>query len=184
MTLRESPLREKSIVFIGFMGVGKTTIGRLVAKKLYRHFIDIDEEIEKEYGIPTSEIFKQIGEAAFRAKEKEMITQLSKKKLAVISVGGGAFLQEDIREACLKNCIVFFLDLSWDYWKDRISLIIDSRPVLQGRNIDEILELFNSRQEIYQFHHSKVKTDNQDAEEIADYIVDSLKVAWDIYEPR
>lgn len=184
VTLREVPLREKSIVFIGFMGVGKTTIGKLVAKKLYRDFIDIDQVIEEEYGAPTSEIFKQIGEKAFREKEKEVITELSKKKLSVLSLGGGAFLQEDIREACTKNCIVFFLDLSWEYWKDRISLIIDSRPVLQGRNIDEILELFNSRQEIYQYHHSRVKTDTQEADEIADYIVDSLKVAWDIYEPR
>lgn len=181
MTTREVPLKEKSIVFIGFMGVGKTTIGKLVAKKLFRSFVDIDDEIEKEYGMPTSEIFKQIGEKAFRQREKDIITELSKKKLLVISVGGGAFLQEDIREACLNNCVVFFLDLSWDYWKDRISLIIDSRPVLQGRSIESILELFNSRQEIYQYHHSKINTDNQAAEKIADYIVDSLKLAWDLY---
>jgi shikimate kinase len=58
----ELPLREKSIVFVGFMGVGKTTIGRLVAKKLYRDFVDIDEEIEKEFGMPTTEIFEKFGE--------------------------------------------------------------------------------------------------------------------------
>ena len=60
MVGHELPLREKSIVFVGFMGVGKTTIGKLVAKKLYRDFIDIDEEIEKEFGMPTREIFEQI----------------------------------------------------------------------------------------------------------------------------
>ncbi|PLR85404.1 shikimate kinase [Bacillus canaveralius] len=184
MKNREVSLRERSIVFIGFMGVGKTTIGKLVAKKLYRDFIDIDDEIEKEFNMPVSQIFEKIGEKAFREREKSLIIDLSKQKLHIISVGGGAFLQEEIREECLASCIVFFLDLSWESWKERISLIIDSRPVLQGRSIDEIKELFYKRQEIYSTHHSKVQTDNHDIEEIADYIVDSLKLAWDIYEPN
>ncbi|AZV44785.1 shikimate kinase [Peribacillus asahii] len=178
---RISP-RTQSIVFIGFMGVGKTTIGQLVAKKLYRDFIDIDQEIEKEYNMPTTEIFKKIGEKAFREKEKSLIEHFSQQPLKIISVGGGAFLQEEIRKICLANCTVFFLDLSWEYWKDRISLIIDSRPVLQGRTLEEIEELFNNRQEIYSYHHSKVKTDGLDVEEVADYIVESLKVTWDIRE--
>lgn len=179
---REIPLKEKSIVFIGFMGVGKTTIGKQVAKKLYRDFIDVDEEIEMEYKMPVSEIFNKIGEKAFREREKKVITRLCSQKLKIISVGGGAFLQEEIKKVCLSSCIVFYLDLSWENWKDRISLIIDSRPVLQGKSIEEIEELFNSRMEIYADHHSKIETDNHEIEEIADYIVESLKVAWEIYE--
>ncbi|PLS05839.1 shikimate kinase [Neobacillus cucumis] len=182
MVYRDSSfLKEMSIVFIGFMGVGKTTIGKAVAKKLYRDFIDIDAEIEKEYGMPTSQIFNQIGEKAFREKEKSVITNLCSQKMKVISLGGGAFLQEEIKQVCLENCLVIFLDLSWENWKDRISLIIDSRPVLQGKSLDEIEELFYKRQEIYAVHHSKVSTDNQDAEEIAEYIVESLKLAWELY---
>lgn len=177
---REVPLRERSIVFIGFMGVGKTTIGKLVAKKLYRDFIDIDEEIQKEYNMPVSQIFEKIGEKAFREREKSLITSLCDQKLKILSLGGGAFLQEEIKNVCLSKCIVFFLDLSWESWKDRISLIIDSRPVLQGKSIDEIEELFNKRQKIYSVHHSKVETDNHDVEEIAQFIVDSLKLAWEL----
>ncbi len=177
----ELPLKERSIVFIGFMGVGKTTIGKVVAKKLYRDFIDIDVELEKEFKMPIPQVFKEFGEQAFREKEKELSIKFAKQGLHVISVGGGAFLQDEIRKACLDSCIVFFLDLSWDSWKDRISLIIDNRPVLQGKTIEEIEELFNSRQEIYEVHHSKVDTDNHDIEEIADYIVDSLKLAWELY---
>ncbi|MDF2902776.1 MAG: aroK [Bacillus sp. (in: firmicutes)] len=177
---REVPLRERSIVFIGFMGVGKTTIGKLVAKKLYRDFIDIDEEIQKEYNMPVSQIFEKIGEKAFREREKSLITSLCDQKLKILSLGGGAFLQEEIKKVCLSKCIVFFLDLSWESWKDRISLIIDSRPVLQGKSIDEIEELFNKRQEIYAVHHSKVETDNHDVEEVAQFIVDSLKLAWEL----
>ena len=173
----------QSIVFIGFMGVGKTTIGQKVARKLYRDFIDIDQEIEKEFNMPTTEIFKKFGEKAFREKEKGVIESLSQQQLKIISVGGGAFLQEDIRNICLSNCIVFYLDLSWEYWKERIGLLIDSRPVLQSRSLEEIEELFHTRQEIYSYHHSKVNTNDLNVDEVADFIVDSLKVAWDIYEP-
>ncbi|PFO08638.1 shikimate kinase [Bacillus sp. AFS076308] len=181
MVYRGVSLKEMSIVFIGFMGVGKTTIGKAVAKKLYRDFIDIDAEIEKEYGMPTSEIFNKIGEKAFREKEKSVITDLCKKKMKIISLGGGAFLQEEIKQVCLENCLVIFLDLSWENWKERISLIIDSRPVLKGKSLKEIEELFYKRQEIYAVHHSVVSTDNQDVEDIADYIVESLKLAWELY---
>jgi shikimate kinase len=72
--------------------------------------------------------------------------------------------------------------LSWESWKERISLIIDSRPVLQDRSLEEIEELFYKRQEIYSVHHSKVSTDNQEMEEVADYIVNSLKLAWELYD--
>ena len=181
MNKHEMSLKEQNIVFIGFMGVGKTKIGKLDAKKLYRDFVDVDDVIEEEFGMPPTEIFKTYGEKAFRDKEKEIVNNLCQKKLQIISLGGGAFLQEEIRKVCLENSIVFFLDLSWDQWKDRISLIIDSRPVLQGRTLEEIEELFYARQEIYTLHNSKVQIDNQDEEEVADYIVDSLKLAWDLY---
>ncbi|ASS94295.1 shikimate kinase [Peribacillus simplex] len=183
MINKNTSLRMQSIVFIGFMGVGKTTIGQKVARKLYRDFIDIDQEIEKEFNMPTTEIFKKFGEKAFREKEKSVIESFSQQQLKIISVGGGAFLQEDIRNICLSNCIVFYLDLSWEYWKERIGLLIDSRPVLQSRSLEEIEELFYTRQEIYSYHHSKVNTNDLDVDEVAEFIVDSLKVAWDIYEP-
>ncbi|MBB6444976.1 shikimate kinase [Bacillus benzoevorans] len=184
MVRHELSMREKSIVFVGFMGVGKTTIGKKVAKKLYRDFLDIDEEIEKEFGMSTTKIFEQFGEKAFRERERTMITTLSEQPLHVISVGGGAFMQEEIRAACLANCIVFYLDISWENWKERIDLIIESRPVLQNKSMDEMKELFYKRQSAYAHHHSKVKTDNLNEEEVAEYIVESLKVTWGLDEPR
>ncbi len=179
--VRNVPIKEKNIVFTGFMGVGKTTIGKMVAKKLYRDFVDIDDLIEREWQMPVSEIFNQIGEKAFREKEKELVIGLSQQKLKVISLGGGAFLQEEIRRSCLSSSIVFFLDLSWDSWKERISILVDSRPVLQGKTIEEIEEIYHKRQGIYESHHSRVRTDHFAAEEIADYIVESIKLAWELY---
>ncbi|MCU9593396.1 shikimate kinase [Caldibacillus thermolactis] len=175
-------LKEKSIVLTGFMGVGKTSVGKAVAKKLYRDFIDIDEEIEKKFQMPTTKIFKTYGEETFREVEKELVIHFSKQKMKVISLGGGAFLQEEIKQACYKNCIIIFLDLSFESWKDRINLIIDSRPVLQGKSLKEMEKLYYERQPIYSTYHSKIKTDRLDIEETAEYIKDSLKLAWELYE--
>ncbi|QCJ45124.1 shikimate kinase [Bacillus sp. S3] len=156
------------------MGVGKTTIGKLVAQKMGRDFIDVDEEIEKEYKMKVSEIFAEIGEKAFREKEKSVITSLCEQKGKVLSLGGGAFLQEDIKKVCMSSSFVIFLDLSFENWQERINLIIDSRPVLQGKSFAEMEELFYKRQEFYVNHHLKVDTDNKDAEEVADLIINAL----------
>ncbi|MBU8878702.1 shikimate kinase [Bacillus sp. FJAT-29790] len=175
-------IKEKSIVFIGFMGVGKTTIGALVAKKLYRTFIDIDQEIEAMFNMSISEIFEKHGEAKFRELEKDTIKSYCNQKLKIISVGGGAFMQPEVRDICLTNCIVFYLDMSWEQWKERLNILIDSRPVLQGRDINEIEELFYKRQGAYSLNHSTLNVDEQTANDAADYIVESLKLAWDLYE--
>ncbi|HIV74956.1 MAG TPA: shikimate kinase [Candidatus Pseudogracilibacillus intestinigallinarum] len=177
-----SSIKEKSIVFIGFMGVGKTTVAKLVSQKLFRDFIDIDVEIEKEYGMSTTEIFKKIGEKQFRAKEKEYVLHFCKQPLKIISLGGGAFLQDDIRDACLDHSIVFYLDISWDSWKDRLHMLVDSRPVLQDKSIEDIETLFHERKKTYDEHNSKLVTDQFNPEEVADYIIDSLKLAWELYD--
>lgn len=179
MVNRDIPKREKSIVFIGFMGAGKTTIGKLVAEKLDRPFIDTDEEIENEYGMPIPQIFNKLGEQTFREQEKALITNLSQQGLQILSLGGGAFLQEEIREACLANCIVIYIHLPWESWKKRIPLIIDSRPVLQGKSLEEIKELYVKRQEIYTHYHFKIETDQLEAEEISNQIIETLKSYWE-----
>lgn len=178
-------IREKNIAFIGFMGAGKTTIGQLVAKKLYRDFIDIDQEIERIHQMPVSQIFEKLGEASFRKMERELIVSLcTGTRLKIISLGGGAYLQEEVKKACLSHCLVFFLDLSWESWKERIPLIIDSRPVLQNKSLDEIEELFMKRRDAYSINHSQFTTSEIDPETAADRIVESLKLAWDIYQPN
>lgn len=164
----------KSIVFIGFMGAGKTTVGKLVAQKLNRKFIDTDEVIEKEFNMPIPQVFNKYGEKVFREKEKSVITDLSGKTNLVLSLGGGAFLQEEIRSACLSNSIVIFLDISFESWKERLDLIIDNRPILQGKSIEETFELYQNRQVVYANHHIKIKVDYKNPEEIADEILATL----------
>ncbi|MEK4027845.1 MULTISPECIES: shikimate kinase [Bacillaceae] len=167
---------EKSIVFIGFMGVGKTTIGSLVAKKLGRPFVDIDEEIEKEYNMSINEIFAAHGEKGFREIEKQTIRSFCEQSLKVISLGGGAFMQPEVREICLANCHVVYLDMSWEPWKERLHDLIDSRPVLQGKDLKEIEELFYKRKSAYAINHTTLLVDSLTAEEAADCLIGSLQL--------
>ncbi|BDG36414.1 shikimate kinase [Saccharococcus caldoxylosilyticus] len=179
------PLRERNIVLIGFMGVGKTTIGQLVAKKLYRDFIDVDQEIEKRHQMSIPAIFEQMGEDYFRKVERELIVDLcTNTRLKILSLGGGAYLQEEVRNACLSHCIVFFLDLSWECWKERLPLIVDNRPVLKNKTLEEIEQLFFQRRNAYSIHNSRVLTNNLDPETVANEIVESIKWTWEVYEPN
>ncbi|MBY6277817.1 shikimate kinase, partial [Symbiobacterium thermophilum] len=149
-TYSNIPLRERNIVLIGFMGVGKTTIGQLVAKKLYRDFIDVDQEIEKRHHMSIPAIFEQMGENYFRKVERELIVDLcTNTRLKIISLGGGAYLQEEVRNACLSHGIVVFLDLSWENWKDRLPSIVHDRPLLKNKALEEIKQLFELRKQAY-----------------------------------
>jgi len=166
------------------MGVGKTTVGLHLAKKLYRDFMDVDQEIEKQHQMPIPQIFDTLGEKSFRQMEKDFIVNLCENtRLKIVSLGGGAFMQEEIRNACLSTSIVFFLDLQWDSWKDRIHLIMDNRPVLQQKSLEDIEKLFYSRQNAYSLNNSKVSTDDLNPEEVADYIVQTLKLGYEINNP-
>jgi shikimate kinase len=168
----------KSIVLIGFMGVGKTTIAKHIAQNLNRPIIDIDVEIEKKFNMPTTEIFKQHGETFFRQQEKEITLHFCAKPNQIISLGGGAFLQEEIKNFCLAHNIVIFLDISWDYWKERLPKLIDKRPNLQNKSEEEIKQLFEARKTIYQNHHIKIITDYLDESTIANDVIEKLKLYY------
>lgn len=165
----------RSLVFIGFMGVGKTTVGELVAEKLGVPFKDSDEEIVKAFDDkPIPEIFHTYGEPAFREKEKETITELIHAEKQVLSLGGGAFIQEEIRQKCLEEAIVIFLDMSFDAWKRRFPELIHTRPLLQTKSLVEIETLFAKRRSLYQDHHIRIMTDDITVEETAEQIFQEL----------
>ncbi|MEJ8303966.1 shikimate kinase [Saccharibacillus sacchari] len=174
------PLNQKNIILIGFMGAGKTTIGQLLAEKLGRRFLDADQEIERLHGMPVTEIFKSLGEPAFRQMEKDYIVELCQQsREQVVSLGGGSFMQDEIRSACLHSGIVYHLDLTWESWKERFAELIDTRPILQSRSIEEIEELFNSRKIIYADNHHTVNVDTLTPEQIADHMVRHLRTQWE-----
>lgn len=151
----------KNIILTGFMGTGKTTVGQLLASDLNCKFIDIDEKIEQDYQLKTTAIFEQFGEKEFRKSELEQIRKYCvNNDNHVISLGGGAFLQEEARDICMNNGHVFFLSVSWDVWKQRLDSIIETRPILQGKTESEIHELFKERQKIYDTYHYLIHADS------------------------
>ena len=94
---------KKNLVLIGMMGVGKSTIGRLLPKKLNIQFEDIDEIIERKLSLSIKEIFETKGEKFFREIEEKVSIELLKKERIIIALGGGAFLNNLIRKRCGRN---------------------------------------------------------------------------------
>ena len=138
----------KNIVFLGMMGSGKTSIARLVSKKLRLDFFDIDECIEKELKISISEIFKKNGEKFFRGLEEKITLEIIKKKNIVIALGGGAFMNKNIREMVLSNHLSFWLKLSPQIVIKRIQKS-SKRPLAFKATKNELLDIIKKRSKIY-----------------------------------
>ena len=110
----------RNIVFLGMMGSGKTSIGFLVSKKLKLDFYDVDHYIENKLKMKIPKIFKNKGEKFFREYEEKITLELMKNRGIVVSLGGGAFLNKNIRNEVLKNHISFWLKTKDDILIQRI----------------------------------------------------------------
>jgi shikimate kinase len=131
------------------MGSGKSTIGRQLAKALKRPFFDSDKEIEKRTGVTISWIFEMEGEEGFRAREKQVIAELSAKENIVLATGGGAVLAEDNRNLLRSRGKVVYLSSSIEQLYRRTSKD-KSRPLLQTDNPKQkIAQLLEQRDPLY-----------------------------------
>ena len=138
----------KNIVLLGMMGSGKSTIGFLLSKKINCSFLDVDKFIEKETNLKIHDIFQKKGENYFRDIEEKITLKLLKNKGKVISLGGGGFLNKNIRKEILRNHISFWLN-----WKNStlINRIIKSkkRPIAFNSNENDLKKLIGERSNIY-----------------------------------
>ncbi len=165
---------KENLVFLGMMGSGKSSIGLLVAKKLNLKFIDIDEEIEKECGISIKKIFETKGEVFFRKCEEKITLKNLKLKSSVISLGGGTFMNDIIRDEILKKHISFWLNWSNQILLDRIKNS-KKRPLAYNSSKNELVDLINIRSTIYSKALYEIKCDNLSKNEI-------VKKIFKIYE--
>ena len=153
------------------MGVGKTTIGKIVARKQGMEFIDTDENIEEKCSMSISEIFKKKGEKFFRIEEQKEVLKSIKKSNCVIALGGGAFINETIRNAILKNAISMWLDTDLKTLNKRIKWN-KKRPLLNKENNQKkIDEFYLERKNIYKLANHKIDCDNLNKENIAKKII-------------
>ena len=140
---------EKNLTLTGMMGVGKTTIGKRLAKKLNYAFVDVDKIIEKQEGESISSIFKNKGEDYFRKIEKQLTIMELKKNNSVISLGGGAFLNSTIRQYSKKNSISFWLDVPIEILIKRLKKS-KNRPVIgKEKTNDSIKKIYFVRKKFY-----------------------------------
>ena len=162
---------KKNLVLLGMMGVGKTTLGKLVAKNQGLEFIDTDANIENKNSMTINEIFEQKGENFFRLEEKKEILNLLSKQDCVIALGGGAFMDKTIRESVLKNAISVWLDIDLKILNQRLKWN-QKRPLLKKYNNQKKLnELYEQRKNIYQLANHKIVCDKLNKEDIVNQII-------------
>lgn len=138
-----------SLVLVGLMGVGKSTIGRRLAARLGLPFIDADDEIERAAGMSIQEIFDKHGEPQFRDGERRVIARLIDGTPKVIATGGGAFVNDETRQLILEKATAIWLDANIDILVERVSRR-EGRPLLKNRNTKDVLmKLAVDRQPYY-----------------------------------
>ena len=153
------------------MGVGKSTLGKIVAKKLNLEFIDTDAKIEEKCLMKISTIFKKKGEKFFRIEEKKEVLKSLKKNNSVIALGGGAFLDKTIRDNILKNAISIWLDADLKDLNKRIKWS-NKRPLLnEENNQKKINKLYDERKNIYKLANYRINCTNLSKKNIADKII-------------
>ena len=160
----------KNLVLVGMMGSGKSSIGKILSKKLEFEFIDTDNKIEQIEKKTISEIFKKKGEKYFRRIEEVISLKFLKLNNKVIALGGGGYINSNIRKYTLKKCISIWLD-----WKNEtlINRIRNSkkRPLAMKLNNLELQKLIIKRSMIYNLSDYKINCDKLDKKQIIEKII-------------
>lgn len=167
------------LVLTGFMGTGKTRVGRQVAERLNRPFLDTDAVIEKSAGRSVREIFATEGETSFRTRERRALEEVCATEDAVISVGGGALLAAENRVLLSRSGLLVCLIASPEEIAARVGPSVAERPLLAGASSlpDRIRELLAARASIYADVPEQVDTTGHSVEEVADEVIRRLREA-------
>ncbi len=168
------PARGDHLILTGFMGTGKTVVGRLLAERLGRPFVDMDTAIEAEFGLAVGQIFAAYGEAAFRQAEAALCRDLAERRGLVIATGGGALLSAENRRLMMASGCVVCLTASPEAISARLAGLADRpllRPAAGQTLLDRIAELLAQRQKAYAAISRQVDTSALSLEEVADRVL-------------
>ncbi|WP_097929525.1 shikimate kinase [Monaibacterium marinum] len=170
------PVPGRSIVLIGLMGAGKTSVGKRLAARLDRPFVDSDHEIEAAAGQDIPSIFSTLGEEAFRDGERRVIGRLLTGPAKVIATGGGAWMNADTRAAIGEQAISVWLDAKLNTLYGRVA-DKPGRPLLDGQDARKVLEdLMAARYPVYQQADVRVlSTAGANHEKMVDRIIAALE---------
>lgn len=165
---------DRTVVLVGLMGVGKSAIGRRLAKKLALPFVDADVEIEAAAGSSIVDYFEAYGEAAFRDGERKVIARLLEGEPHVLATGGGAFMDVETRALIKEKGISIWLNADLDTLVERVSRR-NTRPLLRNGDPHKILEeLMAIRNPIYAEADIAVESDNQPLGEMTARVAEHL----------
>ena len=166
----------ENIVLTGFMGTGKTAVGRELSRLLNMELVDVDTEIEKSQKMTINEIFKKFGEPKFREIETEMIQKLSEHKNVIISTGGGAVLKQENMDALRKRGVIVCLMATPETILKR-TVRSSNRPLLQVEDpFARIKELLDFRRPFYEKADIVIDTEGKTPLQIAEEIMEKVKV--------
>ena len=165
----------KNIVLTGFMGTGKTQVGKILSQRLGYKLVDVDDNIEREQKLKITEIFKNYGEPAFRDIESAEIKRLSEIDKAVISTGGGAVLRQENMDNLRKKGVIICLTASPQTILKRTDSNND-RPLLQVENpLQKIKDLLQIRTPYYEKADIIIDTEGKSPVEVAEEIIRKFK---------
>jgi len=163
---------KKNLTLTGMMGVGKSTIGKAVSKRLSMDFVDIDKVIEERLKLSIQKIFERKGEVFFRKLEEKITLEELKKNNRIISLGGGAFMNVKIRNYIILNTKSFWLDLNIEKLSKRLNTS-KKRPLLVDKNIKLTLEkIYNERKRTYSLANYRIDCNNLNTSLIVKKIIE------------
>jgi shikimate kinase len=166
---------DRPVVLVGLMGVGKSTVGRRLAKRLGLPFVDSDSAIEDAAGYSPAEIFERYGEQDFRDGERRLVARLIKGQIRVIATGGGAYVDPRTRQLLNERAITIWLDAPVDVLAERTSRR-DTRAQLRTGDPKGTLErLSEERRPSYEEAHIHVKSGDGAHREVVEAIVEALE---------
>lgn len=164
----------RPIVLVGMMGAGKTTVGRRLAARLGRTFLDSDEEIETAAGMSIEDIFAKHGEPEFRAGEARVIARLLKQRDIVLGTGGGAFMQADTRAVIKADAVSVFIKAEFELLFARVSRR-SNRPLLKTANPRETLKkLIELRYPVYAEADVTVVSRDVPQDQVASQLIEAV----------